>query len=736
MTYALEAMHSPAPIDLVNALSEAVLFVTADGHVRYANPAAERLFGTTACSLDGRDLAALITPRDPAFDLLERLRESTRADGWIPRRDPVELLCEDGQSRPALLDIGTCQHTHEHVQFVVLREQRPGHPADTPEQAEHLREAIDLLTRQVQERMRAEQALQDSHRRLVAAQRVARIGHWELVLETAELQLSSSASVLFGHDKQPRSMTREALVEATHPDDRAALGFALLRLANGETERFSIRHRLLLPNGEERYMLAEGERAEDLPARILGIHQDLTERAKTEQALFKLVNFDALTGLPNRTGLRSRLRATLSEAERQGESLAVLLLDIDRFTSINSTLGHDVGDALLNALAQRMQNLLRPRDTLARLAADEFAVILTEIENLAHAQERAQTILDHCSEPFALGKGLHVATSSVGISLFPQDARGKDDLLRHATSALHEAKGSGGNTCRFYTQELNTQAREQLELEQGLRGALRQQEFELHYQPQIGLNRGDPVGVEALIRWHHPERGMVSPGDFIPLAEKTGLIVPIGDWVLRTATRQLAEWDRLGLPPLRLAINLSARQFADPELPERILETLQAAGLAPERLEVEITESVLVEDIDAAAAMLQRLVHLGVSVAIDDFGTGQSSLRYLRRLPLTTLKIDREFTWGIGNDPDDEAITRAIIGLGKTLKLRVLAEGVETEQQHAFLRDMGCDEVQGFLLGRPMPAAQLEREWKEHSHTGVTALGVHHRGRGENRGRP
>ncbi|WP_019595149.1 bifunctional diguanylate cyclase/phosphodiesterase [Thioalkalivibrio sp. ALM2T] len=717
MTYALESGRSPAPINLVNALGEAVLFVATDGQVRYANPAAERLFGATACSLDGCDLTTRITPRDSAFDLIERLRESTLAGGLIPRRDPVEILCEDGQTRSALLDIGSCQYPHEAVQFVVLREPHTDQPYDTPEQVEHLREAIDLLTRQVQERMRAEQALQDSHRRLLAAQRVARIGHWDLDLVTDEIQLSPEASVLFGHDDRPRSMTREALIEATHPDDRAALAFALLRLANGETPRFSIRHRLLLPNGEERYMLAEGERAGETPGRILGIHQDLTDREKTEQALFKLVNFDALTGLPNRTGLRTRLRAALEDAERQGESLAVLLLDIDRFTSINSTLGHDAGDALLRAFAQRLQNLLRPRDTLARLAADEFAVILTEIDDLEQAKERANAILQHCSEPFAVSGGQHVATSSIGVSLFPQDAHGKDDLLRHATGALHEAKNLGGHTYRFYTQELNSLAREQLELEQSLRAAIHQQEFELHYQPQTGLNRGDTVGVEALIRWHHPERGMVSPGDFIPLAEKTGLIVPIGDWVLRTATQQLAEWDHLGLPPLRLAINLSARQFADPELPERILETLQAAGLAPERLEVEITESVLVEDIDAAAAMLQRLVHLGVSVAIDDFGTGQSSLRYLRRLPLTTLKIDREFTWGIGNDPDDEAITRAIIGLAKTLKLRVLAEGVETEQQHAFLREMGCDEVQGFLLGRPMPATQLEHEWQKRART-------------------
>ncbi len=675
MTCALEPRQSPAPLDLVNALSEAILFVTADGTVRYANPAAERLFGTTACSLDGRNLARLITPRDPAFDLHERLREATRAEGWIPRRDPVDLVREDGRPRPALIDIGTCQHALEPLQFAVLREQRADRPDDTPEQAEHLREAIDLLTHQVQERMRAEQALQDSHQRLLAAQRVARIGHWDLDLETDEVHLSPEASKLFGHGDQPRTLTREALVEATHPDDRAALAFALLRLANGQTHRFSIRHRLLLPHGEERYMLAEGERAEETPTRILGIHQDLTEREKTEQALFKLVNFDALTGLPNRTGLRTRLRATLDEAERQGEPLAVLLLDIDRFTSINSTLGHDTGDALLNALAQRLQHQLQPRDTLARLAADEFALVLTAIADPAEARDRAQAILQHCAEPFALGDGQHVATISAGVSLFPQDARGKDDLLRHATSALHEAKNAGGNTCRFYTQRLNTQAREQLELEQGLRTALRQCEFELHYQPQTGLNRGDTVGIEALVRWRHPERGMISPADFIPLAEQTGLIVPIGDWVLRTATQQLVEWDRKGLPALRLAINLSARQFADPNLPERILETLQAAGLAPERLEVEVTESVLVEDIDAAAAMLQRLVHLGVSVAIDDFGTGQSSLRYLRRLPLTTLKIDREFTWGIGNDPDDEAITRAIIGLGKTLKLRVLAEG-------------------------------------------------------------
>ncbi|WP_018141297.1 bifunctional diguanylate cyclase/phosphodiesterase [Thioalkalivibrio sp. ALJ7] len=723
MTYTLESGKSPAPIDLVNALSEAILFLDAQGRVWYANPAAERLFGATTCSLDERDLGTLMSPVDPALDLQERLKTATRAEAWVPRRDPVTVQRDDGTSRTALLDIGLCRQAQASWRFAVLREQRADRPHAAPEPEEHLREAIDLLTHQVQERMRAEQALQDSHQRLLTAQRVARIGHWDLDTATDQIQLSAEASALFGRGDRPQTLTREDLLENTHADDRAALSFALLRLTNGETNRFSIRHRLILPDGAERYMLAEGERSDDQPNRILGIHQDLTERQRTEHALFQLVNFDALTGLPNRTGLRTRLRATLDEADRQDESLAVLLLDIDRFTSINSTLGHDAGDTLLRAFADRLQNRLQPRDTLARLAADEFAVVLTGVDDLDQARERVRELQQHCSEPFAIGHGQHVATSSVGVSLFPQDARGKDDLLRHATSALHEAKNAGGNTFRFFTEELNAQARAQMELEQGLRTALREGQFELHYQPQLALQDGGRVGVEALVRWRHPQHGMISPGDFIPLAEATGLIVPIGDWVLRTATRQLADWDRHGLPPLRLAVNLSARQFADPNLPERILETLGAAGVEPSRLEVEITESVLVEDIDATAAMLRRLVQLGVSIAIDDFGTGQSSLRYLRRLPLTTLKIDREFTWGIGNDPDDEAITRAIIGLAQTLKLRVLAEGVETAQQHDFLREMGCDEVQGFLLGRPMPASDLERQWHERPpHAGVDLL--------------
>ncbi|WP_018873520.1 bifunctional diguanylate cyclase/phosphodiesterase [Thioalkalivibrio sp. ALJ16] len=713
MTQAPHPDLAGAPTELINALGEAILLLSPEGRILHANPAAGRLFGTTARGLGGHDLNTLLRPDNPALELDARLREAAREDAWIPRRDAITIAGADGRTRTALLDIGRCRQSARDLRFAVLREQREGRLEDAaPEPVEHLREVIDLLTQQAQERLQAEQALRDSHQRLLTTQRVARIGHWELDTQTDRIHLSDQASRLLGLGDQARSIRRDELLERVHPDDRATLAFGLLRVSQGQTRRFSIRHRVLRPDGREGHMLAEGERLDDDPGRILGFHQDQTERQRTEQALFNLIHYDALTGLPNRTGLRMRLRSALDEAEREGECLAVLLLDIDRFTSLNSSLGHAAGDQLLRALAERLQHQLQPRDTLARLAADEFAIVLADTGGLAPARERAASLLRHCAEPFALGSGPHTATISAGVSLFPRDARSKDDLLRHATSALHEAKGAGGNGCRFFSEELTHQMRTQMELEQGLRVALGEHQFELHYQPQIGLHDGGRVGVEALVRWRHPQRGMVSPADFIPLAESTGLIVPLGDWILRTATRQLAAWDRQGLPPLRLAVNLSARQFADPSLPERILETLETAGLQPSRLEVEVTESVLVEDIDAAAAMLQRLVQLGVSVAIDDFGTGQSSLRYLRRLPLTTLKIDREFTWGIGKDPDDEAITRAIIGLARTLKLRVLAEGVETEEQHDFLRQMGCDEVQGFLLGRPLPAGELERQWR------------------------
>ena len=514
---------------------------------------------------------------------------------------------------------------------------------------------IDLLTRQVNERVRAEEKLQDSNQRLLTAQRLARIGHWELDPGTNTITLSTEASELFGLDSEVQELDREAFMQFVHPDDRTTLAFALLRLTGGDTQRFSIRHRLLLPNGRERHMLAEGEWAKDARERILGIHQDLTERQKTEQTVFNLVHFDTLTGLFNRTGLHTRLHMALHEANPRNESVALLLLDIDRFTAINSTQGHHIGDELLRAFAERLKNALGPRDTVARMAADEFAIILVGVDGTEAACDRARDILGHCKQPLVVDGCPHVATSSLGLSLFPQDAANRETLLRHATGALHQAKDTGGDTLSVYTETRDEKTRHQLRLEQGLRAALHEGQLELHYQPQASLASGHVAGVEALLRWRHPEAGLISPGDFIPLAEKTGLIVPVGTWVLQTATRQLAEWDRNGFPPLRLAINLSARQFADPNLPDRVLETLQASALAPERLELEITESILVEDIDAASAMLQQLVHLGVSVAIDDFGTGQSSLRYLRRLPLTTLKIDREFTWGIGHDPDDEA---------------------------------------------------------------------------------
>ncbi len=421
----------------------------------------------------------------------------------------------------------------------------------------------------------------------------------------------------------------------------------------------------------------------------------------------KLAYYDTLTGLPNRTLFTDRLTVALAHAQRHKYKLAVLFLDIDRFKQINDSLGHTVGDRLLKIVSSRIQGAIRDEDTVARFGGDEFTILIHIIGKVEDAGKVAQKVLDALKVPIAVDEREFVITSSVGISIFPNDGPDGETLIRNADTSMYRAKDLGRNTLQYYAATMNHKALEALEVENGIRRALTQGEFTLYYQPLIDMTTGSVFGLEALIRWNHPELGLLRPDRFIPAAEQSGLIVSIDRWVLKEACMQAAEWHRQG-HKLVMAVNLSGRQFGDPNLTDHVREALETAGLRPQFLELEITEHSAMENVEKAITTLQAVKALGVRIAIDDFGTGYSCLSYLKHFPIDTLKLDGSFVRDLAS-PEDAQIALGVIALAHSLKLKVIAEGVETISQLNFLREHACDRLQGYLFSRPMPPANFDR---------------------------
>jgi diguanylate cyclase (GGDEF)-like protein/PAS domain S-box-containing protein len=437
--------------------------------------------------------------------------------------------------------------------------------------------------------------------------------------------------------------------------------------------------------------------------------KDITERMQVQERLAYMAQHDPLTELPNRALLLDRLKQSLAGARWRDRRTAVLFVDLDRFKTINDTLGHEAGDRLLQQLAARFQANVREGDTVARFGGDEFVILLDDVASADDVAGVAQKVLQALAAPFEVDHHALYVTASIGVSLFPGDGEDASTLLKNADTAMYRAKELGKNTYQFYSAEMSARAFERLTLESSLRHALEREEFRLHYQPQVDVETGTVVGVEALLRWQHPEFGLIAPADFVPLLEETGLIVPVGKWVLRTACVQLQAWRAQGWPELRLAVNLSPRQFQAQDLAASVREALASTGSDPATLELEITEGLLLRHAPATVETLEVLSALGVRMAVDDFGTGYSSLSYLQQLPIDTLKIDRAFVRDIPHDPDDSAITTAIIALAQSLKLETIAEGVENAAQRDFLRARGCRLMQGYLFSRPLPPEDLTR---------------------------
>ncbi len=444
------------------------------------------------------------------------------------------------------------------------------------------------------------------------------------------------------------------------------------------------------------------------PIQYVSTGKDISERIEVQERLSHLAHHDALTDLGNRALLLDHLEEALALAQRNEHMVALLYLDLDRFKTINDSLGHSVGDSLLKAVAQRLHNCIRGGDTIARLGGDEFTVLLPNVHDVGGPAHVAQNLLEVLRPSIAVDGHEVFVNASIGITICPDDGNTAEDLLKCADLAMYRAKSAGGDAYEFFTEDMTVQTVRRLDMEHKLRYALERNEFSLHYQPRADIQSGQICGLEALLRWYQPELGEVAPVDFIPVLEETGLIIPVGEWVIQTACSYAQRLRAARLGMLRIAVNLSTRQFRDRNLVKSIEQCLQHSGLAGWHLELEITESLLIENIDTTIAILSELHAMGIHISIDDFGTGYSSLAYLKRYPIDTLKIDRAFVRDITTDEDDKAIVIAIISMSRSLGYSVIAEGVETKEQLAFLRLQGCDELQGNFLSRPLGAEDLE----------------------------
>ena len=563
--------------------------------------------------------------------------------------------------------------------------------------------------------------LHNNRVRLTNAQRIAKLGNWEIDTVTLSMSWSEEIYRVLGVDQESITPSLETLLGRVHEEDREQVRHWLsLALKTGDAH--GINHRVLQANGSLRNVYQQVEAIMDLDGKVVQLHgtiQDITERQKFEDKIRELAYFDTLTGLPNRESFMMHVDQSIRSTSRHKQKLAAMFLDLDDFKRINDTLGHTIGDMLLKAIAERLQDCLRSCDVIghtgedisthmvARFGGDEFTILLTDIRDSEDAAVVAQRIMESLMRSLNLAGHEVVISPTIGIAIFPEDGDNTEILFRNADTAMYSAKRSGKNHFQFYNNAMNVSARERLVMENQLRKALENDELLLHYQPQLDVDSGRIIGVEALLRWQNEKLGNVPPDRFIPMAEDSGLIIPIGEWVLRTACTQLKAWQDTGVAIERMAVNISVRQFMHKGFLRLVKQVLDETGLLPDSLELEITESLLMTDAEGAIKILSELKKLGVLLAIDDFGTGYSSLSYLKRFPIDRLKVDQTFVREITTNIEDAAITKAVIAMANTMDIRVIAEGVETEEQLDYLTKKHCHEIQGYYLSRPVPAHEV-----------------------------
>ncbi len=681
----------------------------------------------------------LIAGRDESERLLARAAVEQAGLEVVETRDGNEALLAFASSQPALVvldlsngeeELRTCEELRRrrasrHVPVLVLAESGD---ADAVARAFDAG-ATDFLTRPIHwglfahrvrflvRSARANENLRRNQDQLTTAQRLARIGSWEWDIPSGQLHWSSEVQQLLGVRSEP-VVKLETLLDLSHPEDRPGIREWFAHAAEGEFSN-ELEYRCLRSDGTEVVVHQQAEALFDDSGELTGVAgflQDVSDRKKSEERIKQLAYYDVLTGLPNRRFFKESLERALGHARHSKKPIALLFLDLDRFKMINDTLGHEAGDALLKEAGNRLYTCVRSSDyvasarvskiqsDLSRLGGDEFTLILRDLEDTQDAGRVAARILERFAQPFDIG-GREVFTStSVGIAVHPVDGDDVDTLLRNADAAMYHAKDRGRNNFQYYTNAMNVRASRRLDIENNLRRAVQRGELSVVYQPKRDIQSGQIHSLEALVRWDNAELGKVRPAEFIQVAEESGLIVSIGEWILRTACTQQRQWIEAGYDPIVMSVNLSSYQIRAQRFAELLAGVMQESGADPRHIELEITESALMRYEDLSIQTLGQIKQIGVRLALDDFGTGYSSLSYLKRFPIDSLKIDRAFVGDLNSDPDDAAITKAIVAMGKSLGLYVVAEGVETAEQESFLRGIGCDAMQGFRIGAPATA--------------------------------
>ena len=676
----MEVQHLREKLVLSSA-PDGVLWVDQRGAILMTNPAMETLTGYSAAELIGQNVDILL-PAHLRAGHASSMQDyfaapAARAMGALD----MKLLRRDGHMLPVDISLG--------------------HWVDQGSQ-----HAIAYV-RDLTERTQAHKKIRESTQRLALHFQLTPLAviEWDTMFYVVDW--NPAAERIFGYSKAEAMgrHAKELLFDSVKPHAAQTLA-SLLSGCDGSRIRSENRTK----DGSVIFCDWYNTQLVDNDGRIIGIAslvQDATEQKLTSERLSYLAYFDDLTGLPNRTLFKDRLSQAFREADRKTHEVAVIFLDIDHFKGVNDSLGHEAGNLLLQATARRLQGCFGTIDTVARFGADEFAVILAEVAHTDDVTRVARNVVDKFKESIDILGNEFFVTFGMGIALYPVHGADVDTILRNANSAMCSAKAMGSNNYQFYSAAMTERATRHLALQTGLRHALDKHELLLHYQPQIECASGRIIGVEALVRWQHPDQGIISPAQFIPVAEETGLILPLGEWVLRTACLQAKAWQEQGLPPMRMAVNLSPRQFKGPQFARRVIEILDETGLEARYLELEITESALIDGLDAVNAVLQDFKQAGILISLDDFGTGYSSLSYLKRFPIDKIKIDQSFVRDVLTDVSDASLVRAVIAMARALRLTVIAEGVETQGQCDFLRTDGCDELQGYHIARPMPAEQI-----------------------------
>ncbi|MFY9584063.1 MAG: EAL domain-containing protein [Candidatus Acidiferrales bacterium] len=655
-------------------------------------------------------------------EFLERIRaipyDIILSDQRLPKwngTEALECVQQEGKDIPFILVTGTLgdeaavECIKKGATDYVLKDRLARLPVA-------IRQALEEKTAREQE-TRLEEELRESEERYTLAAQGANDGVWDWNLKSNQIYFSPRWKSMLGFELNEIGNSPEEWFTRVHPKDIGHLKTKITAHLGGHVHHLKDEYRMLHKDGTYRWMFGRGlavRNPEGRASRVAGSQTDITERKASEERLLHDAFHDALTGLPNRALFMDRLGLSLGRAKRPGASLfAVLFLDLDRFKVVNDSLGHAIGDELLVAMAQRLKRCLRPGDTVARFGGDEFAFLLVDVKKISGAIRVAERIKEALAAPFNLDGHEVFATASIGLTMGQTDYAKPEDFLRDADAAMYRAKAQGRARYEIFDSDMHARAVTLLHLESDLRGAIDHHQLSIHYQPIISLQTGSITGAEALLRWQHPQRGFVSPGEFIPLAEETGLIRPIGEWVLWAACAQATAWQADGYSGLRVTVNFSSRQFEYENIQELIQKVLKETRLAPQTLELEITESMAIRDCELGARTLNELRAIQIRISIDDFGIGSSSLAYLKRLPIATLKIDRSFVRDLATDPDDASITSAIIAMAHSLKLNVVAEGVETEEQLAFLRSQQCDEMQGYLFSPPVPPEAFSKLLRE-----------------------